>query len=306
MKSQAKQASSDLLTISAVVVTYRPDVILLENLRKLLAQISTVIVVDNGSDGASAAWVEMAGKLPGVFLIRNRSNLGIADALNIGIRHVLQAGQPWVATFDQDTAIPADYFKRLFQSYEKCPISESVGVIVSGGWSEADNAAVAGKDPAEPGWSLVSAAVNSGSLIKARVFEKAGYYDKDLFIDYVDADFCLRVQKNGFKILSATGVVLEHDLGTKQTRNLMGLRLSFRVHAAWRYYYIVRNRLVLYRRYFTAFPRWVLRDALGLSWELPRIILLEHGRRQKLSAVVQGISDGLRGKTGRHPHFPPS
>ena len=306
MNSQAEQTSSVSPKISAVVVTYLPDVILLENLRKILAQVSTVIVVDNGSDGASAEWVELAGKLPGVFLIRNLSNLGIADALNIGIRHALQTGCQWVATFDQDTAIPVDYFNRLFRSYEKCPISESVGVIVSGGWSEGDNAAVAGKYPAEPGWSLVSAAVNSGSLIKTGVFEKAGFYDKDLFIDYVDADFCLRVQKNGFKILSATGVVLEHDLGTKQTRNLLGLRLSFRIHAAWRYYYIMRNRLMLYRRYFTTFPRWVMRDALGLSWELPRIILLEHGRGQKLSAVVQGISDGLRGKTGRHPHFPPT
>ena len=82
-------------------------------------------MVDNGSDGASAEWVELAGKLPGVFLIRNRSNLGIADALNIGIRHVLQAGRPWIATFDQDTAIPVDYFKRLFQVMKSVPFPKA-------------------------------------------------------------------------------------------------------------------------------------------------------------------------------------
>jgi rhamnosyltransferase len=113
------------------------------------------------------------------------------------------------------------------------------------------------------------------------------------------------MQKSGLKILSATSVVLEHELGTKQTRKFPGFQLSFRIHTAWRYYYIFRNRLVLYRRYCGAFPRWTLHDAWWLVLELGRIVILENGRRQKLDAVFQGIRDGLRGKTGRHPRFPP-
>jgi rhamnosyltransferase len=277
----------------------------LENFRRLLAQVPLVIVVDNGSDGESAKVVAAAGELAGVHLILNGSNLGIATALNIGIRHALQTGCQWVATFDQDSSIPDHFFENLFQAYNVSPAPERTGMIAPGKWSAQSDIAPKPDHFGDALYSFVTGAITSGSLTKAGMFETVGFYDDALFIDYVDADYCLRLQKMGFKILSATSVVLAHELGTKQTRKLLGFQLSFRIHAAWRYYYIMRNRLVLYRRYFTTFPLWALRDAKGLLlMELGRIIILENRRRQKLYAVFQGFRDGLRGNTGRHPDFP--
>lgn len=274
-------------------------------MRRLCSQAAEVILVDNGSEGASVQIVELAGKMPGVHLIRNGSNLGIAAALNIGVRFALQFNRSWIATFDQDTAIPKDYFEQLFRAYQMCPDSQGVGMITPGGWTEI-GASAAPASSAKPAWSFAQGAISSGSLIRADVFGLIGFYDDTLFIDYVDTDFSLRLRKYGFKILSAPSVVLEHELGTKQTRRLLGFQISFRIHAAWRYYYIVRNRLLLYRRYLTFSPLWVLYDARWLVLELGRIIVLENGRRSNLRAVFQGIRDGLRGRTGRHPDFPPN
>ncbi|MEI8290831.1 MAG: glycosyltransferase family 2 protein [Verrucomicrobiota bacterium] len=290
--------------IAAVVVTYQPDVELVKNLRQLLVQVPLVIVVDNGSTGSSVKVVAAAGELAGVQLIRNESNLGIATALNFGIRQALLAGYQWVATFDQDSSIPECFFTELFRAYYACPAPERTGMIVPGKWLAPVSFRAEPASAQDALFTFVAAAMTSGSLIKAEMFETVGFYDDALFIDYVDADYCLRLRKKGFKILSATSVILAHELGTKQTRNLLGYSLCFRIHVAWRYYYIVRNRLVLYRRYFTTFPRWALRDARWLMLELGRIIFLEKGRRQKLFAVFQGFRDGLRGKTGRHPDFP--
>ncbi|MDE3066957.1 MAG: glycosyltransferase family 2 protein [Verrucomicrobiota bacterium] len=290
--------------ISAVVVTYQPDAKLLDHLHRLSSRVAEIILVDNGSGGSSLQFVESAARLPGVELRRNGSNLGIATALNMGIRRALSFGRPWIATFDQDSAISENYFEGLFQAYETCPASRNVGMIVPGGWGEPR--ARAGKpQPARGAWSFVRGAVNSGSLIKAEVFSTAGSFDDALFIDYVDTDFCLRLQKCGFKILSAAGVFLEHELGEKQTCRGPGFQISFRVHTAWRYYYIVRNRLVLYRRHLAVSPLWVLRDAAWLVLELGRILCLEKGRKSKLPAAFRGLCDGLRGRTGRHPSFPP-
>jgi rhamnosyltransferase len=305
VKIGLEQPHTGVPLISAVVVTYQPTAILLDSMRRLCGQVAEVILVDNGSEGVSAQVVESAGKMPGVHLIRNGSNLGIAAALNIGIRHALPSHRPWVATFDQDTAIPKDYFEQLFQAYQMCPDSQKVRMIVPGGWTEI-GASVAQAPSAKPSWSFAKGAISSGSLIRADVFGVVGFYDDALFIDYVDADFCLRLQKYGFKILSAPSIVLEHELGAKQTRRLLGFLISFRIHAAWRYYYIMRNRLLAYRRYLTFSPLWALRDARGLVLELGRIIVLENGRRLKLRATFQGIWDGLRGRTGRHPNFPPN
>lgn len=292
-------------SIAAVVVTYRPDATLPGNLQRLSRQLARVIVVDNASEGASASTVESAGRMAGVELIRNASNLGIATALNIGIRRAIADGFQWVATFDQDTAVPEDYFKDLFEAFRFCPRSDQVGMIVPGGWRET-GAPAQPKSPKKAAWSFVIGAVNSGSLIKADVFTKTGFYEDALFIDYVDTEFCLRLQRCGFRILSADSVVLEHELGEKQTRNLLGFKISFRIHNAWRYYYNVRNRLLLYRRYWRFAPGWMLHDGRWLIMELGRIVLLEHGRGPKIRAVVAGMKDALLGRTGRHKSYPPT
>ena len=203
MKQHPEQPSTPWPRIAAVVVTYQPDAVVLDNLRRLCAQVSPVIVVDNGSQGASAQLVETAGTLPGVRLIRNHSNLGIATALNIGIRHALQGGSQWVATFDQDSAITEGFFEKFFDAWNACPVREQVGMIVPGHWAY-DAALETKQDSTAPLFAFVTGAPTSGSVIKAEVFQATGFYDDSLFIDYVDTDSCLRLLKGGFKILSAT------------------------------------------------------------------------------------------------------
>lgn len=288
----------------AVVVTYQPGAGMLDNLRHLSRQIQEIIVVDNASWGAPARLVEAAGMMPGVCLIRNPENLGIAAALNIGVRHALDSGRNWIATFDQDTIVPENFFAQLWQVYENCPTASDTSMLVPGGWRE-PGAEVPSKSSTVPKGVFVSGAVTSGSLIKAAVFPQTGFFDESLFIDYVDTDFCLRLRQRGFKILSAPLVLLEHELGEKQIRNLLGFKFSFRIHTAWRYYYIMRNRLILYRRFLAFDPGWAFHDACWLILELGRIFLLEHGRTKKLRAVFHGFKDGLMGRAGQHPEFPP-
>jgi len=299
-----KTPGDNCLSVSAVVVTYQPDATVLDNLRKLSEQIADIIIVDNGSGSVSAKTVDMAGSLPGVRLIRNGSNLGIATALNIGIRCALKSGCQWIATFDQDSAIPEHYFEELFDAYNACPMPEKIGMIVPGQYSAQGTSATKPAHSGKPQFSFVMATMSSGSLIKSSVFTKMGFYDDALFIDYVDVDFCLRLQKHAFRILSATQVALIHELGTKQTRLFPGFQLSFRIHTAWRYYYILRNRVIVCRRYAVKFPLLILWHSIWIPLELVRIACLEKERLVKLSAAFKGIWDGVCGKTGRHPAFP--
>lgn len=301
--SQARMPTNTdtLPLVLAVMVTYQPDARVVENVRRLSGQIAGIIVVDNGSGGDSARVVEAVGNLPGIQLIRNGSNLGIAAALNIGIRQALQDGAQWVATFDQDSAVTEDYFKNLFRAYALCPGPQKVGMLVPRSWSEAVARVF---HPGHAIWGYALDANSSGSVIKREVFEVAGFYDDGFFIDFVDIDFCLRLQKTGFKIVRALSVVLEHELGSIRTRNLLGLKIPYRDHVPWRYYYMMRNRLLVHRRFFFSSPRWALYDFGWFCYGSARM-LLENDRRRKLRALFMGLSDGLRGKTGRHPEFPP-
>lgn len=287
--------------LACVVVTYQPDAAVIENVRLLSQQSVAVFIVDNASRNGAARRVEQAAEAPGVVLIRNDSNLGIGAALNVGIRKARAAGFSWIATFDQDTRIGRDYFLRLFHGLHQCNQAMSVGMIVPGGWTEP------GSKPSAASvseFSFVNGAVNSGSVIRADVLDCVGVYEEALFIDYVDTEFCLRLQRHRFKILSVNSVFLEHELGAKQTRCVLGKEVSFRVHAAWRYYYIMRNRILLYRRYAVRFPKWFLRDGIWMILELGRMAVLETNRVSNLRAAFRGIWDGLTGRTGRHPQFP--
>ena len=263
-----------------------------------------IIVVDNGSAGTSLEIVEQVGHLTGVHLVRNEENLGIAAALNIGIRRALDAGCQWVATFDQDSAVTARYFEDLLRAYAICPEPEKVGMIVPGQWVPHCDPDGGAQNVARRDFTFVKGASNSGCLIRADIFSRIGFYDEPLFIDYVDTDFCLRLRKRGFRILCAPQVVLRHELGDKQVRRFLGLSISFRIHSAWRYYYNIRNRTVLHLRYLASFPAWVLWDWSRMLLELCRIAILEHQRGHKLSCAFRGLWDGLRGRLGRHPDFP--
>ncbi len=102
-------------SIAAVVVTYHPSPVVLENLRLLSGQVGRIFVVDNGSTGESVQVVAALEKIPGVQVIRNVSNLGIASALNLGIHHALETGVEWIALFDQDSSVTENYFKGLLE-----------------------------------------------------------------------------------------------------------------------------------------------------------------------------------------------
>jgi rhamnosyltransferase len=290
-----------MASIAAVVVTYHPGSVVLENMRRLSEQIDQIFVVDNYSAGASAQVVEAVEKLPGIKVIRNASNLGIASGLNIGIREALKTGVDWIANFDQDSAITADYFKNLLHAYELCPEAKCVGMVVPLGWS-APIAKV--MRIGAPVWSFVMGANTSGSLIKSEVIRKVGLYDDELFIDFVDMDYCLRMKKHGFKVLKAMQVVLHHELGSKQTRKVLGVKISFRDHTAWRYYYMMRNRLLMYRRFFTVSPLWICADIGWFFYGMAQLCI-EPDRWKKIQAMRSGFFDALRNRSGRHPQFPP-
>jgi rhamnosyltransferase len=112
------------------------------------------------------------------------------------------------------------------------------------------------------------------------------------------------MKQKGFKILKAMCVALHHELGSKQTRNILGLKISFRDHTAWRYYYMMRNRLLLYHRFFAVAPMWVCADIAWFFYGMAQFCL-EDDRGKKMNAMVDGFADATRGRTGRHPQYPP-
>ena len=143
--------------------------------------------------------------------------------------------------------------------------------------------------------------MSSGSLIRADIFAKEGFYEESFFMDYVDYEFCLRLWKHGWKIIRANHAHLLHRLGLPRTHSFAGFKMTIKSHNAWRRYYIMRNRIVVFRRYASSSPAWCMYDFAWIFLELTKIILFEKDKLAQLRATCRGLWHGLIGNMGAKP-----
>jgi rhamnosyltransferase len=69
------------------------------------------------------------------------------------------------------------------------------------------------------------------------------------------------------------------------------------VHQPFRYYYVYRNSMLLWRRDYPS-RRWKHTDMLRLAKMLLVFSLFTGQRLRNLGMMVRGIRDGLKGRTG--------
>lgn len=287
-------------SICAIVVTHYPDEELAENLAALRAAVRQVVVVDNGSGEQTCRRLETL-RGPGVEMILNRENLGLAAAINQGIAWAQAREFAWIATFDQDSRIPADYFTLLLEAWNTCPERERVAVV-SARIHDArlgrthSFARVACRDGETA--AFVPFAITSGSLISSAAITAEGPYREDFFIDGVDVEFCLRCRRRGWRILEAQQAVLEHRFGEPVRHRFLWMRPAVTPYSALRRYYAMRNRVVLYRAYGMFDPGWLWGDLRETLRNMAKLVLFEQDRAAKLTATARGCWHGLIGRMG--------
>jgi rhamnosyltransferase len=285
--------------ILAVVVTYHPDDLFPARIDRLARQVDSVLVIDNHSNSAAVSMLRGIDPSRNVRLILNSENLGMAAALNIGVRSAIAAGYEWVATFDQDSTIEGKYFENLLQVYASCAERKSVAILSPVYREEGAGAAPLRTKHVDVPFVEVQKTITSGSLIKTSCFLSVGLFDESLYIDLVDHEFSLRLMKAGYRMIRSNTCILSHRLGTTTAHQFCGLRFYSTGHDSTRRYYMARNRIAVYKRYATFKPLWILKDALSLVKEVVKIALVEENAVSKLLATVQGIFDGIFGKSGR-------
>ncbi len=139
----------------------------------------------------------------------------------------------------------------------------------------------------------VLAVIASGSLLRAAMVRDIGMMREDFFIDYIDSEYCLRARRKGWNVVVARRAVLHHALGEKKRHTRLNMTVVTSNHSAARRYTIYRNRIWVWRMYYSdAFP-YVLFDMIAVTFDMWRIALLEQERFRKLRAVLRGVYDGF-------------
>lgn len=291
--------------VTAVVVTHHPDAAALQRaLAALLPQVDAVIVVDNGS-------AEPPAPGPGVAVIRLARNQGIAAAQNQGLRAALAAGCEQLLLLDQDS-VPQPGMVAALQAALQAAAARGERVAAAGplvldpnGRGEGFLRYRGGRHefvaPSAAGPAIdCDLLIASGMLIPATALRAVGEMAEGLFVDKVDTEWCLRATAAGFALLGVPSARLAHRIGDAPLRLwFFGWRQVTR-HRPFRYYYMWRNSLLL-RRLPHAGRRWRQADARQLASLLLYFGLLARGRGEALGMMLQGLRDGLRGRTGPRP-----
>lgn len=288
--------------ICAVMVTYNPDSSLEQNIRALLPHVDKLIIVDNGSELPIRAHIDTIASSCQIEVIWNKQNLGLATALNIGVRSALGSGNYfWIVTFDQDSQVSSGFRDAMLEAYTACPYRDRVGIIgphhvLFHESASTDNL----KGVAKSLFCEATWVMQSGTFVSADIFHKIGFFDDSFFIDYVDIDFCLRLRKCGLRIIQARQAVVHHRLGDPSRHTIFGKTTTVYVHSELRRYYAARNRLRIYKRYLISDPRYIGHDAWSWFKEIVKLVLFEKNRGRKLSFIARGIWDALRGRNGMY------
>lgn len=298
--TSTKVFSNDKLKICGVIVTHYPSSTLETNILSLLDQASFVVVVDNGTVGDGKKYLYLIEKISGVHVIYNDTNLGIAAGLNIGVIWARDTGFEWVVTLDQDSRVTHNMFALMLEAYDEFPDKQKVALIAPRYHDETRDEFItfASKKHRSSQYARITTTMTSGNLIKTQMFSLVGFYEERLFIDLVDTEFCLRCGNLGFVILEAQTTWLEHNLGYPSQHRFLWKEVAVGNYSSVRRYYMTRNRMWLYRRYFWRNTSWVFIDAYRAVREFLGIIVFEKDRVSKILAILRGGYHGVVGKLG--------
>lgn len=199
-----------------------------------------MIIVDNGSKEKYVKYIKSINE-DKIEIILNKENLGIATALNIGVRKALENGYEWILTMDQDSKASPDMVKKMFNVYNSINREERKDILSIFPNFVDERIQSIEENSNMNSYEYVDADITSGNLLRKEVFEKVGFFDDSLFIDLVDTDFCMRLNEKGIKMIKIRDAVLYHSLGESKT--IKGILGSFNTsnHSALRRYYMTRK-----------------------------------------------------------------
>lgn len=270
-------------------------------------QVGALLLYDNwnpalceGGDAAPAA---------NACWIGDGSNDGLARAINRAAEYARSAGFRYLLLLDQDSQPAPDMVARLRDALIRLQTSHAVAAVgprqrdarsgqpapfIRVGFPVNhklfDNAGLA---------SECDFLITSGALIPLAVLEAVGGMDERLFIDNVDLEWSFRARHAGMKLFGVHQADMLHSIGDQLRASRIKTSGVF-IHSPIRYYYIMRNRLLLYRRKAT--------PAVWIAQDLPRLLLKVTGtalfvapRARNLRMMLTGLWHGLIGRTGAHP-----
>ena len=207
------------MSTGIVFSAFRPDLGLVETVVAARDGHQVIVVDDGSGHGYDHVWTSI--EQSGARVLRLSENVGIAAALNAGIRAIFDGGATGAVTLDQDSTIGPGFVRALERAGDDARRrGEAVGVGVPEYF-----AGVSQVVHRRNGVLLARHSIQSGMLIPRETADTVGLLREVLCIDLVDTEVELRITARGLVAIAAPGLARGHSLGSRYERRLLGRRV---------------------------------------------------------------------------------
>ena len=266
--------------ICALIVFFNGN----ENVIHLVEEFSTfmdlICVVNNGStEGLSV--IKRLKQSEKVVVIDNEQNMGIAYALNQGLKFARENKKNYLLTMDQDSFIDRNSVISMLQ------LIKSEQNVISVGPYYGTNRPENYKENTQ-----VNFLITSGNLIDVDETIAIGGFNSDLFIDCVDIDYSFNILLHDKRMMKCGGAYMRHKIGEYERSKVLGIQ--YKGHSDIRYYYKYRNNIYIYKRYGKRLPVHCMKLFCSLARNGLQVLLIENNKKNKLKQIQRGITDGIR------------
>ena len=235
-----------------------------------------------------------------LILIKCEKNYGFAEGNNIAIRYSLKILKPqYVLLLNNDTVVDQQFLSELVFSslneencgicgsklyfYAHSEVIQSAGGKINWLLGNVDQIGYRKKDQNDySSVSDVDTVSGCSMLINHSLIGKIGLLNSELFAYYEDTDYCVRAQKNGYRVIFVPNSKVWHKVsGT--SRKTSGLRE----------YYSMRNLVWFVKTYSQSYYLFLLYLLFFKIWFNCAVITLYHRNPSALRGYFYGVYDGL-------------
>lgn len=257
--------------VLGIVVLYNPSLVVVDNIKSYSKYCKEIVAIDN-SDAVDKKTINKIKEISNLKYISLNGNYGIAKALNIGCEYGINNKYKWVLTMDQDSYFSDNIIDTMFKDIK----NNSKTAIISPNYFFDRK-----RNKVYNGYKNKNYTMQSGNLLNLDIYKKVGTFKENFFIDGVDYEYCLRLNKKGYEILECGEAVLYHSPAI--TKKILFFKYGY--CNPIRIYYQTRNLLWISRKYNS------IEMKLILLYKWLKILLFFDNKKEYFKMYKKGIKD---------------
>lgn len=273
--------------IIGLIAMYMPKPNEIGNISKYIGELDYCYLLDDSAQDNSAVVQNLLDENPSkVEYYMNPYNMGLVGSVNNGFRMAIEKGADWVLVMNPDGTFQNNAIS-IFKKYISQNYTEDVGIIcpVFNIDRRPKEAGIGTREVRYPDMT--------GCLYNTRILSQIGFYDQKTYFYGLDLEYCLRVKKNGYRIIECSEAVLNHKPAETYDVKLFG-KTIFKCgkDTPQRYYYQFRSAYYIWKKYhsFYCFAFHV--------YKWLKVVLFFDNKKEYYKMINLGINDAKKGFFG--------